>query len=169
MSGLVQIAREEVTTSTASVTLTGIDTDDVYMLTISNYRSATDNNELQLRVTNNGTAVTHASYDYAAKLLRTDKDATNAHATGNTYVRVSGNSGTQTGETVQGILYLFNFNNSSGYSFLTKEITQINANGTHLGWQGGDVQQQAASRDGVYLYAESGNISQGIFTLYRIT
>ena len=52
---LVQVATETVTSAVASVTLTGIDSDDVYMVAINNWKQVNDNTVVQ-RFIDSGTA-----------------------------------------------------------------------------------------------------------------
>ena len=70
--GLVQVATETVTSAVASVTLTGIDSDDVYMLTVNNFIPSTDAQDMKIRVVESGTPNSTTNYDIAAKLLRPD-------------------------------------------------------------------------------------------------
>ena len=61
--GLVQVSTNTVTSAVASVTLTGIDTDDVYMLAYNDWRTDTDAPQCRLRVTKSGSADVTANYD----------------------------------------------------------------------------------------------------------
>ena len=78
--GLVQVDTFTVSSAVASVIIGGgssgsssinfaINTDDVYMLTISNYQPETDNTNFRLRVTVSGTADSSSNYDYTGKFL----------------------------------------------------------------------------------------------------
>jgi len=53
---LIQVATNTVTSAVASVTLTGIDSDDVYMVAINDFTPATDNVSVSLKFTVSGTA-----------------------------------------------------------------------------------------------------------------
>ena len=63
--GLVQVATDTVTSAQASVTLTGINSDDVYMLTMHNVAPVSDNVYLKGRVTTSGTPDSDSEYDRA--------------------------------------------------------------------------------------------------------
>ena len=52
---LVQVATNTVTSAVSSVTLTGIDSDDVYMCAISNVIGSIDNQAVRFRLGNSGT------------------------------------------------------------------------------------------------------------------
>ena len=125
MGKLVQVDTETVTSAVSSVTLTGIDSDDVYMLTINNVVPETDGNDFKLRVTESGTPNTTANYDYAYKRLRADTTFNNASSTNDNELDLSTSIGNATGEQGSAILYIYNANNSSEYTFFTVEEIQL--------------------------------------------
>ena len=170
MGKLVQVATETVTSATASVTLTGIDSDDVYMVAINNVQLDTDTKSIQYRFTVSGTAQSTANYDYAHKVLRSNTSFANESATNQTQAFINSytGTGTGTGETTQSILYLFNFNNSSEYSFVTKEQVTVDFNARLIGGQGGAVYTVAQSCDGIQFFASTDNIAGGTFKLYGL-
>lgn len=169
---LVKIDEQIVTSAVASVTLTGIDsTYDVYMVKLNNVQGDTDIQSLKVRVTASSTPQSTANYDYAKKTLRTNNPYNNNSATNQTEVFVNTQlaMGTDTEETLQGVQYLFNFNNSSEYSFATDEIVfRSYFTGVLLGGQGGWVYTVAEAHNGVNYFMSSGNIASGTFTLYGL-
>jgi len=170
MSGsLIKIDEEIVTSAVASVTLTGIDsTYDVYMVKYNNLTTDTDNRQVRLRFTVSGTADTSANYDYAYKDLRTSTSFSNVSQTNDGEFQHNA-IGTGTSETSNGILYLFNFNNASEYSFYTVEETMVSLVPEARGRQGGGVLTVAQATDGVYFFlASSANYTAGKFTLYGL-
>ena len=170
MSGsLIKIDEEIVTSAVASVTLGGIDsTYDVYMLRANNVTSTTDNGSIRARVTVSGTPDTSANYDNAYKLLNTTA-FTNQSNTNMTSWEFAGGTGTGTGETVQNILYLFNFNNASQYSFTTWENATFNHQPQLYGAQGGNVHTVAQACNGIQFFGDIGNIQTGSqFVLYGL-
>ena len=164
---LVQVDTETVTSAVGFVTLTGIDSDDVYMVAINNVQSVNDNVGVYIRVTTGGTADSDSEYDYANKGLRADSAFDNNSST-NQDKAIFGISGTGTGEIMNGIFYCFNFNNASEYSFLTQEVSYRNAAGVLKGDIGGVVHTVEEANDGVNIFMQSGNIASGTFTLYRV-
>ena len=167
---LVQVATETVTSAVSSVTLTGIDSDDVYMVAISNMEIDTDNKFMEYRFTVSGTADSTSNYDYAFKELRADSAFSNVNST-NANAGSLDNIGTATGESSNYILYLYNFNNSSEYSFITQEGSARSSAGNLRARQGGCVLTVAQACDGISFgrFFDSGtNIDSGTFTLYRI-
>jgi hypothetical protein len=165
---LIKINEAIVTTATPSVTLTGIDsTYDVYMVRYNNVLPVNDNVLLSNRVTVSGTADTTANYDYAYKLLQANTTFSNVSATNDTD-NVLGTNGTGGNESTNGIMYLFNFNNASEYSFGTVENTLREADTNLRGIQGGYVHTVAQACDGIQFFYASGNIASGTFTLYGL-
>ena len=164
---LVQVATETVTSAVASVTLTGIDSDDVYMVAINNVSTDTDAQGVRFRFTVSGTPDTSSNYDRAYKNLRADSGFSNIAYTNQAELDL-GNAGTGTQEVANSIQYLFNFNNSSEYSFCTVEASNRNQDSHLRGFQGGGVLTVGQSTDGVNYFMQSGNIASGTFTLYRV-
>jgi len=165
--GLVQVATNTVTSSTAQVTLTGIDSNDVYMVTMSGMKPENDV-QLYARVTTSGTPDTDSEYDVAHKYLRSDTSFANSSA-----ANIAQWLPTSTLENSYGgysmIMYLFNFNNSSEYSSHTSEEVHIQGGTTSArGVQGGGVHTVAEANDGISFSGASGNITAGTFTLYKV-
>ena len=167
---LIKIDEEIVTSAVSSVTLTGIDSDDVYMVAMNNVAPTTDSQGLLARVTESGTANTTSNYDYAFKQLDVGATFSNQSATNITYWLMSGAlCGTGTSETNQGIYNLYNFNNASEYSFITTEGTNNNQSQVLHSITGGSVFTSASACDGLEIFFASGNIASGIFTLYKLS
>ena len=166
--GLLQVATNTVTSAVASVTLTGIDTDDVYMVALNNVAPATDNVICYMRITKSGSADTTSNYDYAYKDLKAYSSFANVSSTNQGRLNV-GYFGTGTSETFNSIIHLYNFNSSSEYSFGTTEDTNGNSAYTLKGQQGGFVHTVESASDGLHFYMSSGNIASGTFTLYKVT
>ena len=168
---LIKIDEEIVTSAVASVSLLGIDsTYDVYMVKINNAEldSATQQS-MSIRVTVSGTPDTSSNYDYAMKNLRTASAFVNENSTNNTLYTFANQLSTTSQSQTNAILYLFNFNNSSEYSFATSEAVDLRYNSELFGRQGGFVNTVAQSCDGVNIFCASGaNIDSGTFTLYGL-
>jgi hypothetical protein len=176
---LVKISEETVTSAVASVTLTGIDsTYDVYKVVYSNLVSATDasigSNFFQARFTESGTPNSTANYDRASKTLNSDTTFANNAATNETQFYPSNQGvGTGTGEATNGILYIFNANNSSEYTFYTMEQASFTYLEHLRGQQGGGVFTVTSAVNGIQFFngtvgASTENFAGGIFTLYGL-
>ena len=103
----------------------------------------------------------------AFKVLKANTSFGNVSGTNRSAFDVLTGAGTGTGEQNNAILYLYNFNSSSEYSFITVENTARNASGNHFGSQGGAVYTVAEAHDGISFSLSSGNIASGVFTLFR--
>ena len=67
------------------------------------------------------------------------------------------------------IVYIYNANNSSEYTFYTQETVYLNPfSGGLNGAQGGGVFTSASTVDGVNIFFSSGNIASGTFTLFKV-
>lgn len=166
--GLVQVATNTVTSAVASVTLTGIDSDDIYMVAVSGATVSDPVTEIRVRFTVSGTAQTTNNYDWANKFLRASASFINDYDTNQTKTRALNNTGDTGGEGSNGIFYLYNFNNASEYSFMTIENVTENGNEAR-GYQGGTVYTVTEAHNGIqFLNNSSGNITSGTFTLYKV-
>ena len=168
--GLVQVATTTVTSAVASVTLTGIDSDDVYMVAFNNVKGSYEPTNFSYRMTESGTANSTSNYDYAFKDMFAASSFVTRYGSNQNRVLMNQGSGSGDTETQQGILYIYNANNSSEYTFTTFETTFRNAYGGALqGEQGGGVFTVASAVDGIYFQQDSGNIATGTLTLYKVT
>jgi hypothetical protein len=168
MGKLVQVATETVTSGVATVEFTSkITTDDVYMLTFSDVVPATDTQVLYWRLKNSSGDVTSTNYDYAMKVFRANAAFSNFSNTNQSAFR-DFTVGTGTQEKENGILYFYNCNNSSEYSFYTHETTVIDDQSGTAGMAGGGTLTVAESHTGITFFFGSGNIASGTFTLYKV-
>ena len=167
---LIKIAESTVSSSTASVTLTGIDsTYDVYVVKFNNVTLNTSGSGLYTRVTTSGTADSDSEYDIAYKVLRADNSFANTSNTnGNLWDLTT--QYVASGVSANGILYLFNFDNSSEYSFITLETAFFWSGSNNLnGNQGGGVHTVAETNDGISFLSDGGRTYEsGTFTLYGL-
>ncbi len=164
---LVQVATNTVTSAVSSVTLTGIDSDDVYMVTVNNYVPVSDGVSPVTRVTASGTAQSTSNYDRAFKILKADTSFQNVSGTNRSAFDILTGAGTGAGEQNNAIIYCYNFNSSSEYSFITVENVAINASASTRGSMGGNVYTVAEAHNGLSFSFDSGNIASGTFTLYK--
>lgn len=167
--GLLQVATSTVTSAVASVTLTGIDSDDAYMLIVNNFIPSTDAQDMKIRVVESGTPNSTANYDIAAKLLRADTTFGNDGNTNDTSFDCSTAIGNDTGECANWIFYIYNAYNSSEFTYFTQETVQLSHTALLIGRQGGCVFTSASQVQGIQMFAGSGNISSGTFSLYKVT
>ena len=167
--GLIQVATTTVTSATANVTLTGIDSDDVYQLVLNNVAPASDNYYLRVRFTESGTPNSTSNYDYAQMYMQTGGAFLDLTGTNGDGVNITNHTnGTGTSETTNGIFNIYSANNSSENNFMSTESSNVDSGNDNYGSQGGLVLTVDSDVDGVYLYYTTGNIASGTFTLYKV-
>ena len=166
--GLLQVSTNTVSSAVASVTLTGIDSDDVYMLAVNNFVPSTDAQDFKLRVVESGTPNSTSNYDYGHKLLRADTTFNNTSAENQTSFDGTSSTGNATGECSNAIFYIYNANDSSLFTFFTQEVVLASHTTLLAGFQGGCVFTSASQVEGVQIFAGTDNIQSGTFTLYKV-
>tara|TARA_Y100000592_G_scaffold23219_1_gene35980 strand:+ start:1115 stop:1639 length:525 start_codon:yes stop_codon:yes gene_type:complete len=172
MSGSLVLIQETIVSSpVSSVSLVGVNsTFDVYKVTFSNIFASADD-DMQIRVTTSGTADSDSEYDLGSKDLKTSTSYGNTNATNQTKWDFSAGIGTSGTNSHNGVMYLFNFNNSSEFSFVTMEnaTTRQDTSNQLFGFQGSGVHTVAETNDGINFFLASGNnIAGGTFKLYGL-
>ena len=167
---LVQVATETVTSTTSVVNLLGINDNSVYMLAINNVNN-TSQGSVKARVikASDSSDDSTSNYDSAWKGLRTSTTFSNQSNTNSTeFNALTWSQGSASVDTAQGIFYLYNFFDSSEYSFMTFEGLAFGFSGSELlSAMGGGVHTVAQSNSGIQLRATTPNFESGTFTLYR--
>ena len=170
---LVLIEKITLDSATAEVILDGIDsTYDVYMVRISNMQPATDNKNMVFHVTKSGSADDTSNYDHAFKTFRVNTAFQSSAGTNASSATFGWSQGNGTGEKLSATLYLFNFPNSSEYSYVSLESAHFQYNDdTARGFYGGFVHTVASASDGVtFLMESAADIKSGAkFALYGIS
>ena len=168
---LILIQETTLSSPQATVSLTGIDTTyDVYKVVVSGIQPVTDNKNLLLKVTKGGTKQDDSEYDSSGKLLKSAASFSNTQGVDGTSFTFAFSLSNATSETANAILYLFNFANSSEFSFITAESSFLQTDSSLTGFQGGFAHTVASASDGVHFSMESSvNINTGaIFKLYGL-
>lgn len=163
---LVKVQTNTISTATNTVDLIGTTTDNVYLLTLNNIYTSVDASVL-LRFTVSGSPDSTANYDKAQKNLRGDSTFSNISATNETSSNL-GSIGTGTGEIMNGIIHIFNANDSNEFTMLSTEMSIRNNQGHLRGFQGGGMLTKKQSTDGVRLINDSGNFTSGTFSLFKV-
>tara|TARA_Y100001938_G_C8095020_1_gene437557 strand:- start:487 stop:1008 length:522 start_codon:yes stop_codon:yes gene_type:complete len=172
MSGSLNLVSSvSVSSATATVSLTGIDsTYNVYKVIGSNLRPASAA-QLEVRLTKGGSVQSDSEYDWAYLGMYTGGTFVHEGSTGadsffvyNAYEETTG-----TGRGNGFIMYLFNFNESE-YSQFTLEQTYSHSTGAMAGNQGGCIHTVASASDGIQFLWDGGhNFEQGDFKLYGLS
>ena len=171
MAGSLVLIDSVTASNSATVSLGGSDWDssyNVYMVEYNNVVADTDAQYFRIRVLKSSSADTTSNYDQAYKKLDSSTTFGNRSNTNQSYWETE-ELGTATQEQNNGVLYLFNFNNSSEYSFITLEESTFNTAQTLTGRQGGAVHKVASASNGIQFYMASGNIASGDFKLYGLS
>jgi hypothetical protein len=166
MAGSLIKINEAVADGTSStLSVTGIDSNDVYVVYGYNITPTTSTASMYARVTKSGTQDSTANYDYAVKLMNTGSAFQNLSNTNQTLFEILSNQVTGAGKSDTILFYLFNFNSSSEYSFITMENIRVEGSG----WMGGGVHTVASSSDGIGILPNVGNVGSGSkLVLYKI-
>lgn len=165
---LVKIAEQTVSSNTAVVTLTGIDTTyNVYKVVGNNVSPATDSQSIRFRVGTSGTPDSDSEYDMSFYVFEST-GSYGAHAEVNQTSWRGVTYGNGTNEAGNFIMYLWNFADSSEYSFMTLEEV-VYTNTPHLAsFTGGAAHTVAEANDSISFHFASGDIANGTFKLYGL-
>ena len=169
---LVQVATNTVTSAVSSVTLEGINDDSVYMVATNNVThshtgGATTNIRITKDVAGTTTPITSANYQRALKELRADQSFNNFTSVNATSMFAE-DVGDLSSEQGNNIMYLYNFNNASEFSFIIYEGLALNADANLRGRSGGFSLNIAEAHNGIQIFFSSGNVETGTFTLYKV-
>ena len=167
---LVLVQETTVSSGVSSVSLTGIDsTYDVYKVVYNNLVQADNNVDVNIRFINSsGSDITSSEYDRAQMYFRASTTFLNRTGTNQAQGQIVEQGGNNTNEQSNGILYIFNANNSSEFTFYTNEGNYTNIDTNLVGGQGGGVLTSAEQVTGVTFFIGTGNITAGTFKLYGL-
>ena len=166
---LKQVSTTTITsgTKTSSLSLTGIDDDSVYLFAFSNMNVEQDIT-LGLRFTISGSPFALGNYAFARKQMNANSTFSNVTGASQTFVNMS--IVTDTTCFASGFMYLYDFNDSSEFSYCTFNfITANSGSGDSQGTTGGAVLQSAGAADGINFVTAAGyEINSGTYTLYKV-
>ena len=166
---LVQVSKLTITSDTQYGIVTGISTDDIYLVTYRNMRPNTDAVYFLANVTVGGSRQTGSNYSRASKNFRSASSFGNGAGTNETSWYIQGNTnGTAQGEVCNGYMILYNFNNSSSNSHATVENSSLDHGANHNGTQGARWYTTNQTNDGIsFNFSGGGQIASGEIVLYR--
>ena len=168
--GFGQIATHTVTSAVGTVTLTGIDSDDTYMISYTNIQGSINDKYLYLRCQESGSDNTGNNYNYAGRKLKTYSAFQHAYGYNQSVARLTDEKiGDQDQETSNGIIYIYNANNSSEFTYWTTENVTRDGGGNLMSQTGGGAFRVASAVDGFTFFMQDGNIVSGTLTLYKVT
>lgn len=174
MASLVQVNTNTITNAVSSVTLDGINTDDVYVL-IASFTISVDTGYAHFRVTKDvgGTTTpqTATNYAWANKVITpyTTFDSFR-YNTGRSCMYFSNSPmGASEGESHNLYYELHNFNNASedSYVIVSENIFNSTASNSY-GSQGGLKYMVAEAHNGIAITGDSSTLTSGTFTLFKV-
>ena len=149
--------------------VTGIDSDDVYLLVLRLIQTQNNNEIINMRVTKGGTADSTSNYDRAYRIFSSIADYSFGTYQNGSGGRIMENVDDANGGG-NGLLHLYDFNNSSTYSWWNIENVCTVSNQS-AGVAGSGVHTVASASDGVEIYGSSGGtfINGASLILYKVT
>ena len=170
MSGVLKLLDEDtVSSAVSSVTLGGAKWDssyNVYKVTVNNLvASAGATIDMQFLVSNS--ADTSANYDAIAKNVWSGGSFANNTQTDGNDIPFGNTIGSGADQYHSSVVYLFNFNHASEFSFITYEETANNSNA--IGRQGAAMLKVDQATNGVLIKAGTETITAGTFKLYGLS
>ena len=163
--GLVQVNKAVADGSSSTLSVTGINSDDVYVVFGYNLTPTTSTATTYGRVTKSGTQDTTANYDYASLKKNFGGAFQGVTNTNQTVFEPLSNQALATGVSDSFIMYLYNFNSASEFSFISFDTIQSIASG----WSGGCVHTVASASDGFGILPNAGNVGSGsTLVLYKV-
>ena len=167
--GLVQVNTTTITsaTKTGNLQITGIDTEDVYLLAFNNLNVEADIT-MFLRFIQSGSVVSTANYNYAHISFNAGAAFGSAQGAGQTAINLA--VVTDTTCYGNGLIYLYNFNTSGEYPYCTYDTGYANTGYSDTtGLSGGANLSDTTNCNGIALVTGTGyEINSGTFTLYRL-
>ena len=130
--GSLELIEEQTVSSVSAVDFTNLKGEkfDVHLLEFIDISSSTDNEQIQVRFSNDsGSTYETTNYQYAFQQGNASGSFNEVKSTSDNAIDVSNPIGNATNEKGNAYCYLYNLNNSSKYSFVTQQSAlQNNAN-----------------------------------------
>jgi len=163
-ASLVYVNKAVADGSSATLKVTGIDSDDVYLVNLFGIMTNNSNETINMRVTKSGTADTTSNYDRAYINLSSISAVAGRRYVDGTGSRIFENVWNLYGGGA-GFMYLYNYNNSSEYSFWTLDLPTTVSNQL-AGQVGGGMHTVASASDGIEIYGSLSGTFQSGASLY---
>ncbi len=151
---LVQINKATSTGSSSTLTVTGIDNNSIYVVYYS-VRPVDNDKDLLVRVTTGGTPDSDSEYDMTGVFQRADASPSTSDIENGVAWYMNSAMENDSAKWSNNILYLFNFNHATEYSYVTMDTCGWNDTIQSVGDKGGGVHTVAETNDGLSLSNES--------------
>lgn len=171
---LVLIKDHNVSGNVSSIDLGGTDWDssyDVYMVSISNLGVNADGAHPYLRLLDSSNnAVTTSEYDWSRSIFQSNATIASGGLENQSFDYFTNHSiDSADGESVNSILWLYEFNNSNEYSYYSTQTSNIQSSNSYFqNFRGGGVLTQNAVHKGIHLYLSGGAYNSGNLRLYGL-
>ena len=170
MAGVLKQLSTVTASTSSTVTLTGITTNNPHMIVISDCFPVTDAAYLRLRWTVGGSVTSSSDYDSGMQIHFAASTIYDSSVTNSDGINITQHTnGTGNGEGVNAIINIYNPTKSSVHTFATVASVGRDHGDESYGTTGGLVQTANQAIDGVQFAYTSGNILRGDFTLYEVT
>ena len=165
---LAQISTATTDGSSQSIQVTGINNDDVYLVTYKGLQSAS-HDRLRIRVTKSGSAQSDSNYDNGRKGMPISGTFQNNNDVNDDSILL-GTMDELAGTGAQGLIYCYNFNSSSEFSYVLFNTLMYASTPQLFGEFGGGVHRVASASDGIAIQTNSSNnfVAGGVVTLYKV-
>jgi len=144
---------------------------DVHLLQVHSMFTSSANKLIRIRLSNDGGSSFIASgYQYAYQIMQSNGSFSEQRSTSETFINVHTNVGTVLLESANFYVYFYNLGNSSKYSFLNHQSSNMDNTGTILGSTfGGGVLPTAETHNAIQLIEPNllGNLT-GTAKLYGV-
>ena len=163
------ISTSAITTSTASLSITGMDsTYSRYFITMTDINSTNDNVTLYLQLIVGGSIQTGTDYPYGNTGRNSSLGLTGNESSDSTFWKMNQQTqGFAAGEAFMGEITLYNPSGTVGYKTATwTTILQGETGQTNVHSGGGTYMNGTAATTGVRFYYSVGNIASGVWKLW---
>ena len=151
--------------TSTTLSVTGINSEDLYMVIGYNIFGATNTASIYTRVTKGGVQDSTANYDYAQQIMDVGYAFAYVNNTNQTVVENFSNMSNDPGKFMSCIYYLKNFNSATDYSFFSN-ASLLPSPRT---WYGSGVHKVNSASDGIGIFPNVGNVGSGsTLVLYKV-
>ena len=161
--GELQLIETQTASGVSSVNFTNIQGNvyDVHFITCNDIDSSTDNEELQVRFSNDGgSSFESSNYEYAVQSGDAVGNFNEFKSTSGSYIDwIAGNGGSDANELHNAYIYLYNLNDSAKYSFATYHSMSMDTTPEGFMTYGSAVYKVTETIDAVQIFPNSGNVS----------
>ena len=172
LGGSLELIEEQTVSGTvAQVDFTSIQENkfDVHLLILSNMLTENNDKRTTLRFFESGVIETGSVYQFANQVGTASGTFSEVRSTASSDIRITDNTGNDTGESSNTYVYLYNLGDNSKYSFVTCQSTGTNGTPTYFMEFGGGVLPQASTVDGIRVLGNSSqNLTGGTIKLYGV-